>query len=75
VHATRISVVVDIAPYEVRVTVHDDGDPTPAHRSTDGYGIVGMTERAALLGGTLVAGPDRERGWTVTAVLPRRGPS
>ncbi len=41
--------------------------------STMGYGIVGMTERAELLGGTLHAGPNSGRGWTVTAVLPRRG--
>jgi signal transduction histidine kinase len=34
-----------------------------------------MTERAELLGGTLKAGPNHERGWTVTAVLPRTGSS
>ena len=32
-----------------------------------------MTERAALLGGTLEAGPNAGSGWTVTAVLPRDG--
>ena len=31
-----------------------------------------MTERAALLGGSLEASPNRGSGWTVTAVLPRR---
>ena len=31
-----------------------------------------MTERAALLGGTLEAGPTG-RGWLVTATLPRNG--
>ena len=30
-----------------------------------------MTERAALLGGTLEAGPGRDHGWVVDAVLPR----
>ncbi len=30
-----------------------------------------MTERAKLLGGTFEAGPNRNRGWTVQAVLPR----
>ncbi len=38
---------------------------------SSGYGLVGMTERAALLGGTLEAGPSPDRGWTVDAVLPR----
>ena len=32
-----------------------------------------MTERATLLGGSFEAGPGRERGWTVDAVLPRTG--
>jgi signal transduction histidine kinase len=30
-----------------------------------------MSERAALLGGTLEAGPGPDRGWTVAAVMPR----
>jgi len=30
-----------------------------------------MAERAKLLGGTLEAGPNRNRGWTVRAVLPK----
>ena len=35
-------------------------------------GILGMVERAALLGGTCQAGPA-PGGWAVTAVLPRVG--
>jgi signal transduction histidine kinase len=38
-----------------------------------GYGLVGMAERASLLGGTLEAGPDPDGGWTVDAVLPKGG--
>jgi signal transduction histidine kinase len=30
-----------------------------------------MIERADLLGGTVEAGPNPDRGWTVTATLPR----
>lgn len=58
----------------VRLTVRDDGDPVPGIRPADGYGIVGMMERAKLLGGTLEAGPGPERGWVVEAVLPVSGP-
>jgi signal transduction histidine kinase len=54
------------------MTVHDDGDPGPFDpRTATGFGLVGMAERAKLLGGTLEAGPTRNRGWTVTAELPR----
>jgi signal transduction histidine kinase len=44
-----------------------------------GHGIIGMRERAAMLGGTLEAGPDADGGFGVTAFLPvnpdqREGP-
>jgi signal transduction histidine kinase len=35
-----------------------------------GHGIIGMRERAAMLGGQLEAGPTDEGGFLVTAVLP-----
>jgi signal transduction histidine kinase len=71
-HATRVQVAVRGEPDCVRMTVHDDGDPGPFDpRTATGFGLVGMAERAKLLGGTLEAGPTRNRGWTVTAVLPR----
>ena len=59
----------------VRLTVRDDGEPVHASSVAPGYGVVGMTERATLLGGTLEAGPRPDRGWVVDAVLPRAGPS
>jgi signal transduction histidine kinase len=72
-HATRIDVYVAGEDDCVRLTVRDDGDPSSAVRSSSGYGIVGMTERATLLGGTVEAGPGPGKGWTVNAVLPRAG--
>jgi len=74
-HASRIDVRVAGDDDAVRLTVRDDGDTSSAERIGPGYGLVGMTERATLLGGTLVAGPGPGKGWTVTAVLPRTGPS
>lgn len=73
-HATHIDVRVSGHDDSVRLTVRDDGDAVPsgADRSS-GYGLVGMSERAALLGGTLETGPGADSGWTVTAVLPRDG--
>jgi signal transduction histidine kinase len=72
-HATRIDVHVAGEDDCVRLTVRDDGDASAADRSGSGYGLVGMAERAALLGGTLEAGPGPDRGWTVNAVVPRAG--
>ncbi|WP_066943291.1 sensor histidine kinase [Microtetraspora fusca] len=71
-HATRVLVRVSADDTSVRLYVSDDGDPVrPA--GTPGYGITGMIERADLLGGTCTAGPNPDRGWSVTAVLPRTG--
>jgi len=71
-HATRIEVRVTADDTSVRLRVSDDGD-TSAVRQPAGYGLIGMVERAGLLGGTCEAGPNPGRGWTVTAVLPRTG--
>jgi signal transduction histidine kinase len=68
-HATRVDVRVDADERSVRLRVSDDGDSRAA--GSPGYGLVGMAERAGLLGGTCAAGPNPDRGWTVTAVLPR----
>ena len=70
-HATRIVVLVAGEQDYIRLTVRDDGDAVSTVRALDGYGVVGMTERATLLGGTLEVGPGADRGWVVDAVLPR----
>ncbi|MET9269540.1 sensor histidine kinase [Kribbella sp. NPDC003557] len=67
--ATRIDVRLTSYDDSVRLTVRDDGEATS--RNPGGYGLVGMAERATLLGGTLAAGPDPDRGWSVDVVLPR----
>jgi signal transduction histidine kinase len=67
--ATRVDVRVTGDADCVRLTIRDDGEGSPT--GLVGYGLVGMTERAALLGGSFEAGPGPDRGWTVEAVLPR----
>jgi signal transduction histidine kinase len=74
-HATRIVVAVAGERDQIRLTVRDDGDRVPTTRPRDGFGVVGMTERATLLGGTLQVGPGPDQGWVVDAVLPRGGPT
>lgn len=70
-HATRVTVAVTGDADQVRLTIDDDGSAAGG-RALAGYGLVGMRERASLLGGTFHAGPV-ERGWRVEAVLPRTG--
>lgn len=68
--AVDVSVLGDRAAILVRVT--DDGEGAGATGEGRGFGLVGMAERAALLGGTFHAGPLSERGWRVEARIPLR---
>jgi len=70
-HATWVDVHVTADDGGVRLRVVNDGDlATP---TAPGFGLIGMTERAALLGGTCTSGPAPDGGWVVTADLPREG--
>lgn len=69
VNATEVVVRVTAERHAVRVSVRDNGHRTGRGRA--GYGLAGLRERAALLGGKLQAGPGAEQGWHVEAELPR----
>jgi signal transduction histidine kinase len=71
-HATQVTVAVTGDADRVRLTIDDDGSDAGG-RAPAGFGLVGMRERASLLGGTFSAGPAAERGWRVEAILPRTG--
>jgi signal transduction histidine kinase len=69
----RVTVSVTYGPSDLEVLVADDGrGPRDAAHGTEGggQGIVGMRERAELLGGELTAGPRPEGGFQVRARLP-----
>jgi signal transduction histidine kinase len=71
--ASEVQVRVDGGEDLVRLTVVDDGEGGAASTpSPSGFGLIGMAERAKLLGGTFNAGPSAGGGWTVEATLPRR---
>jgi signal transduction histidine kinase len=68
------TVHLGFTPDRVVLTVTDTGSPDgrapgPLAQSGGGYGIEGLRERAELLGGTLVAGPQGA-GWQVMLTVP-----
>lgn len=68
---TRVDVLIGVDANAVRLRVTNDGEASASPNA--GFGIIGMMERAALLGGTCQAGAAPGGGWAVTAVLPRAG--
>jgi len=73
--ATRVEIEVRREGDLVRLRVSDDGRIEPGTVPEPGFGLLGMTERAQLLGGSLSAGPAPEGGWVVEAVLPAEAPA
>ncbi|MDQ0907593.1 signal transduction histidine kinase [Streptomyces canus] len=73
-HACPGRVRVSLAQRDGELTVAVSspyGDRDDPRAPGSGAGLVGMRERAALLGGTFDAGPDGPH-WTVRATLPLR---
>jgi signal transduction histidine kinase len=67
-HATRVDVVLEGQSDAVTLVIEDDGvgfDPGAAEKSVTGIGLVGMRERAALIGGTLQVESTPGKGTTL----------
>ncbi|WP_153934112.1 sensor histidine kinase [Aeromicrobium sp. S22] len=69
-NASRVEIRVVEGEGRLRLRVTDDGQIDPVRPVAHGFGLLGMTERVHLLGGTLRAGPAPEGGWAVDAELP-----
>ncbi|WP_445785640.1 sensor histidine kinase [Streptomyces aureoverticillatus] len=72
-HAGAVPVRVELACRNGRLTVTvENAAPAPDRRPMpgSGLGLVGMRERAALFGGTLLAEPVADGGWRVVATFP-----
>jgi signal transduction histidine kinase len=65
----RAQVTVRYRPHALELEVSDDGRG-PFDGAMGGHGLVGMRERAALVGGVLESGPGNGRGYVVRASLP-----
>lgn len=68
-----VALTVGRTPDAVTVEVLDDGPRAGATRTPTpgaGRGLVGVRERAEILGGTSAAGPRPDGGWRVAVTLP-----
>lgn len=73
--ARSIAIAVAFGESEVTIHVQDDGMgfEAEAAMNADGhYGLIGMRERAKLLGGRLVVTSHIGRGSAISVVVPRR---
>jgi signal transduction histidine kinase len=78
-HAPGAHAAVEVHYEPGRLWLRVQNDPPPVRGdhpppTSPGHGIIGMRERAAMLGGTLAAGPTAEGGYLVEAALPLEGP-
>jgi signal transduction histidine kinase len=71
VGARRVDVLLQRADGVYRVEIRDDGSGVDGTASeSGGRGVLGMRERAELLGGHLSAGPAPEGGFVVSGEIP-----
>ncbi|RPE40054.1 signal transduction histidine kinase [Streptomyces sp. Ag109_O5-1] len=69
-YGAKVQVRLDYSEHEVTLNVRDSGGrPGELTGAGSGYGLLGMRERAELLGGSLEAGRDDE-GFEVTLRVP-----
>jgi signal transduction histidine kinase len=76
-HAPGSSVLVQVEyrPQSLALEIRNDAAasvlvPSGTREAGGGHGLVGMRERATMLGGSLAAGPTSDGGFRVSAVLP-----
>jgi signal transduction histidine kinase len=65
----EVDLELEYAADLLRLRVRDHGSG-PADPDADGHGLLGMRERAIMVGGTLTAGPAEGGGFAVDAELP-----
>ena len=68
--ATAVTLIAREEERDYLLEVTDNGTGTPPHQDTGGRGLIGMHERAELLGGSLTAAPLAGGGFRVSARIP-----
>ncbi|HEU4567667.1 MAG TPA: sensor histidine kinase [Marmoricola sp.] len=69
VSPAQVQVTIDQQPDRLVLAVRDDGRPHSAEAEA-GHGLLGMQERVAVYGGSLVARPRPTGGFELVATLP-----
>jgi signal transduction histidine kinase len=68
--ATKVLLRLRVEGSHAELLVRDNGIGNSLVAHEPGFGLLGMRERIALLGGVVEAGPDPEHGWRVEVSLP-----
>ncbi|MGH8881876.1 MAG: sensor histidine kinase, partial [Stackebrandtia sp.] len=74
-YAAGASIQVTLSSAPEQVALYVENGPTPddgqsVREARQGFGLIGMTERVQLVGGTLSFGPTSTGGWRVAVTLP-----
>jgi signal transduction histidine kinase len=68
--AQHCDITLTLSDTLLSVTIEDDGLGSPVTHASGGFGVTGMRERAALLGGRIIINSDPGTGTVVHADLP-----
>jgi signal transduction histidine kinase len=71
--ANRVDLRIEITERRLSIMLRDRGPSRHEDDHHHGYGLVGIRERAAFLGGHSRIGPDDSGGWEVSVVIPLDG--
>lgn len=66
--AKTVNIIIKGHPEGIRLYIFDDGKG--CDELVKGYGLTGMEERVAKLGGNITFGSDGEKGFNIVANLP-----
>jgi PAS domain S-box-containing protein len=72
-HASRFETRLSFSPDELRLEFNDDGRGFTTTDGHEGYGLLGMRERAAKIGATLDVTSVAGRGTKIVVVCPATG--
>src|SRR4051812_1332513 len=70
-----VDVELDYRPDALHLRIRDTGPGPEQENLTPGHGLIGMRDRAAMVGGALSYGPGAGGGFTIEAELPIAAPT